>query len=344
MNPPQRPYTVAVLGATGAVGREILKVLDEHRFPVGELRALASERSIGQEVMFGNRPITVTLAEPKAFDGVDLVLASAGGSVSRRLLPEAVKRGAVCVDNSSAFRMDDDVPLVVPEVNPEAVAGHKGIIANPNCSTIQMVMALKPLHDAATIKRVVVSTYQSVSGAGKKGIDELSEQTIALLNLRPYDVKVHAARIAFNCVPQIGAFAEDDYTEEELKLVYETRKIFNAPDLRVNPTAVRVPVFAGHSESINLEFERPITAEQAKELLSNFRGLTLIDNPQDKKYPMAMDCAERDEVLVGRVRQDRSVENGLSLWVVADNLRKGAATNAVQIAKLLDAWWNAASA
>lgn len=340
----KRPYTVAVLGATGAVGREMLKVLDEHRFPVGDLRALASERSVGEEVLFGNRPIKVQLAEPKAFEGVDIVLASAGGSVSSALLPEAVKRGAVCIDNSSAFRMDADVPLVVPEVNPEAVAGHKGIIANPNCSTIQMVVPLKPLHDAARIKRVVVSTYQSVSGAGKKGIDELSAQTVALLNFRPFDVKVHSARIAFNCVPHIGPFAEDGYTEEELKLVYETRKIFGEPQMRINPTAVRVPVFAGHSESINIEFEEAISPDEARKLLAAVRGIVVVDDPREKKYPMAMDVAERDEVFVGRIRVDRSVEHGLSMWVVADNLRKGAATNAVQIAKLLDAWWNAAAA
>ena len=339
-----RPYTVAVLGATGAVGREMLKVLDERRFPVGELIPLASERSIGEEVMLGNRRFKTRLAEPSAFEGVDIVLASAGGAVSKKLLPEAVARGCACVDNSSAFRMDDDVPLVVPEVNPEAVAGHKGIIANPNCSTIQMVMALKPLHDEATIKRVVVSTYQSVSGAGKKGIDELSSQTVSMLNFRPYDVSVHAARIAFNCVPQIGPFAEDDYTEEELKLVYETRKIFDAPTMRVNPTAVRVPVFAGHGESINVEFDRPISPDRARELLAAFRGVEVVDSPANGRYPMQMDCAERDEVFVGRIRRDRTVEHGLSLWVVADNLRKGAATNAVQIAGLLDAWWTAAAA
>jgi len=322
----------------------MLKVLDEHRFPVGELVPLASERSVGEEVLLGNRPFRCKLAEPDAFEGVDIVLASAGGSVSRKLLPEAVKRGAVCIDNSSAFRMDVDVPLVVPEVNPEAVAVHKGIIANPNCSTIQMVVALKPLHDEAQIKRVVVSTYQSVSGAGKKGMDELSKQTVALLNFRPYDVEVHSARIAFNCVPHIGPFIEDDYTQEELKLVYETRKIFGEPEMRVNPTAVRVPVFAGHSESINIEFEKPITPGRARELLGEFPGVVVVDKPHEKQYPMAIDAAERDEVFVGRIRKDRSVDHGLSLWCVADNLRKGAATNAVQIAKLLDAWWHAAQA
>ncbi len=341
---PQRPYTVAVLGATGAVGREMLKVLDEQRFPVGELIPLASERSLGEEVTLGNRPYKVRLAEPGAFEGVDIVLASAGGAVSRQLLPAAVQHGCVCIDNSSAFRMHPEVPLVVPEVNPEAVARHKGIVANPNCSTIQLVMALKPLHDEAGIKRIVVSTYQSVSGAGKKGMDELRDQTVALLNFRPYDVDVHAARIAFNCVPQIGEFDDEGYTTEEMKLVHETRKILGAPDLQVNPTAVRVPVFAGHGESINVAFERPITPARARELLADFRGVEVVDAPADGEYPMQMDCGERDEVFVGRIRRDPSVEHGLSLWCVADNLRKGAATNAVQIAKLLDAWWTAAQA
>ncbi len=340
----RRRYRVAVLGATGAVGREMLKVLDERRFPVSEIVALASSRSVGEHVTFGNREIVVQLAEPAAFAGVDIVLASAGSGVSKVLLPAAVQHGAVCIDNSSAYRMDADVPLVVPEVNGLAALGHKGIIANPNCSTIQMLVALKPIHDAATIRRIVVTTYQSVSGAGQKGIEELANQTVSLLNQKPFDVKVHAARIAFNVVPQIGDFDADGYTSEEMKLVYETRKIFGDDSIQVCPTAVRVPVFAGHSESVVVELERPLSPEAARELLAKAPGIKLIDDPKRGKYPMPIDVAEQDEVFVGRVRRDPSVPNGLALWVVADNLRKGAATNAVQIAEVLDAHWTTAQA
>ena len=327
-------YKVAVLGATGAVGREMLRVLDEQRFPADEVVALASSRSVGEEVEYGNRKLKVQLAEPSAFDGIDIVLASAGSAVSKALLPEAARRGVLCIDNSSAFRMRDDVPLVVPEVNPEAMIHHNGIIANPNCSTIQMVVALKPLHDAAGLKRVVVTTYQSVSGAGQKGIDELSSQTIALLNQKPFDIAVHNGRIAFNCVPHIGTFAEEGYTEEEWKLVHETRKIMGLPNLQVCPTAVRVPVFAAHSESIVAEFERPLSPADARKVLETAHGVQVVDDPAKKQYPMPIDAAERDEVFVGRIRRDVSRDNGLAMWVVADNLRKGAATNAVQIAVL----------
>ena len=340
----RRRYRVAVLGATGAVGREMLKVLDERRFPVSEVVPLASSRSVGEHVTFGNREIVVQLAEPSAFAGVDIVLASAGSSVSKILLPAAVQAGAVCIDNSSAYRMEDDVPLVVPEVNGLAALAHKGIIANPNCSTIQMLVALKPIHDAATIRRIVVTTYQSVSGAGQKGIEELANQTVSLLNQKPYDVKVHAARIAFNVVPQIGDFDADGYTSEEMKLVYETRKIFGDDSIQVCPTAVRVPVFAGHSESVVVELAKPLSPEAARELLANAPGITLVDDPKRGKYPMPIDVAEQDEVFVGRIRRDPSVQNGLALWVVADNLRKGAATNAVQIAEVLDTHWTTARA
>ena len=329
-----RRYKVAVLGATGAVGREMLAVLDEQRFPAAEVVALASSRSVGEDVPFGNRSLKVRLAEAAAFDGVDIVLASAGSAVSKQLLPEAVRRGALCIDNSSAFRLDPDVPLIVPEVNPEAMAAHRGIVANPNCSTIQMVVVLQPLHAAARIRRVVVTTYQSVSGAGKKGIDELSSQTIAMLNQRPFDVTVHNARIAFNVVPHIGTFLDNGYSDEEWKLVRETSKIMGEPELRVSPTCARVPVFAGHSESLAVEFERAITAAEARALLAAAPGVEVLDVPEEKRYPMAMDCAEKDAVFVGRIRADESVQHGLCLWVVADNLRKGAATNAVQIAQL----------
>jgi aspartate-semialdehyde dehydrogenase len=340
----RRRYRVAVLGATGAVGREMLRVLDERRFPVSEIIALASSRSVGETVTFGNREIKVQLAEAAAFAGVDIVLASAGGSVSRALLPAAVAHGAICIDNSSAYRMEPDVPLVIPEVNPEAALRHNGIIANPNCSTIQMLVALKPLHDVSPIRRIIVTTYQSVSGAGQKGIEELASQTIALLNQKPFDVKVHAARIAFNVVPQIGEFDDDGYTSEETKLIYETRKIFGDDTIAVCPTAVRVPVFAGHSESIVVETAGPISVLAARALLAKAPGVVLVDEPEAGRYPMPMDCAERDVVLVGRVRRDPSRENSLVLWVVSDNLRKGAATNAVQIAELLDQHWAPAEA
>jgi aspartate-semialdehyde dehydrogenase len=329
-----KKYKVAVLGATGAVGREMLTVLDELRFPVDEVLALASANSVGETVEFGARTLKVQEAKPESFEGVDIVLASAGSKVSKLLLPEAAQRGALCIDNSSAFRMVPSVPLVVPEVNPEAMARHNGIIANPNCSTIQMVVALKPLHDLGGLQRVVVSTYQSVSGAGKKGMDELSSQTIALLNHKPFDVQVHNARIAFNVIPHIGDPGADGYTEEELKLVYETRKIMGLPDLAVCPTAVRVPVFAGHSESVLCEFARPVTVEQARAALQQAAGVVVVDDLAAKKYPMPMDVAETDSVYVGRIRRDLSSPNGIALWVVADNLRKGAASNAVQIASL----------
>ena len=329
-----RQYRVAVLGATGAVGREMLKVLDERRFPASDVIALASPRSVGEEVQWGKRILKVRAAEPAAFDGIDIVLASAGAKVARDLLPDAAKRGCLCIDNSSAFRTSAGVPLVVPEVNPDDLAAHAGIVANPNCSTIQLVVALKPLHDAAGLVRVVVSTYQSVSGAGKKGMDELSEQTIALFNGKPFDVAVHNARIAFNCIPHIGAFAELGYTEEEWKLVHESRKILGLPHLRVAPTAVRVPVFAAHSESVAVEFERALTADQARDLLADAPGIVVVDEPARKRYPMPIDAAEQDAVFVGRIRRDPSVPHGLCLWIVADNLRKGAATNAVQIAQL----------
>lgn len=329
-----KKYRVAVLGATGAVGREMLAVLDELRLPVSEVIALASARSEGEEVEFGRRTLKVKVAKPEAFDGVDIVLASAGSAVSKQLLPEAAKRGALCIDNSSAFRMVAEVPLVVPEVNPEAMIRHNGIIANPNCSTIQLVVALKPLHDAAGLRRVVVTTYQSTSGAGKKGMDELHDQTVALLNSRPFDVEVHHARIAFNVVPHIGAAGADGYTEEELKLLYETRKIMGLPELLVSPTAVRVPVFACHSEAVLCEFERALSPEQARELLGKAPGVKVVDDLAQKQYPMPMDAAGTDDVYVGRIRRDLASAHGLAMWVVADNLRKGAATNAVQIAQL----------
>lgn len=327
-------YKVAVLGATGAVGREMLTVLDEMRFPVSEVYALASEKSAGDSVPFGNRSLKVLAVTAEAFDGVDIVLASAGSAVSKQWLPIAAARGCLCIDNSSAFRMQSDVPLLVPEVNADAIVLHNGIISNPNCSTIQMVVALKPLHDRAQIKRIVVSTYQSVSGAGKKGMDELSNQTIALFNQKPFEIQVHNGRIAFNVIPHIGTFDSTGYTDEEMKLVHETRKILGAAEMKICPTCVRVPVFAAHSESIAIEFERALSPAEARLLLESAPGVVVQDDPLEKVYPLAIDAAEKDAVFVGRIRQDFSVEHGLVLWVVSDNLRKGAATNAVQIAQL----------
>ena len=331
----QKKYNVAVVGATGAVGTEMLSILEERKFPINEIRPLASEKSEGTRIKFNGKSVTVQKLTEQSFDGIDFALFSAGGSRSAEFAPHAVKAGAVVVDNSSNFRMDDDVPLVVPEVNPEAAKAHKGIIANPNCSTIQMVVALKPLHDYAKIKRVVVSTYQSVSGSGKKAIDELANQTKSLLSLQEIEKNVYSQQIAFNCLPHIDVFLQNGYTKEEMKMVNETRKIFEDNSIEVSPTAVRVPVFYAHSESINLEFEREITAEKAKELLENAPGVTIEDDAVEDLYPMAITAAGQDDVFVGRIREDLTIPNGLNIWVVSDNIRKGAALNAVQIAELL---------
>jgi len=272
-----------------------------------------------------------------SFAGIDIGLFSAGGGISERFAPAAVRSGCVVIDNTNAFRMEPDVPLVVPEVNPEAIAGYKdrGIIANPNCSTIQMVVALKPIHDAVRIRRIVVSTYQAVSGTGKKAIEELAAQTRALISGREAEVSVYPHRIAFNCLPQIDVFLDNGYTREEMKMVRETKKIMGDPDIAVTATTVRVPVFYGHSESVNIETERKISAEECRELLSRAPGVRVVDEPGQRRYPMAIDAAGRDETLVGRIREDESIANGINLWVVSDNLRKGAALNAVQIAEVL---------
>ncbi|HKZ16561.1 MAG TPA: aspartate-semialdehyde dehydrogenase, partial [Geobacteraceae bacterium] len=310
--------------------------LEERKFPIGKIKFLASERSVGKVLEFNGKPVTVELLDHNAFEGIDIALFSAGGSRSEEFCPSAAKAGAVCIDNSSAWRMDPDVPLVVPEVNPHAIAQYtrKGIIANPNCSTIQMVVALKPLHDYATIKRIVVSTYQAVSGTGKKAIDELRIQTGELLNGRPAEAKVYPHRIAFNCLPQIDSFEPNGYTKEEMKMINETKKIMES-DIRVTATTVRVPVFYSHSESVNIETEKKISVEKAFELFRNAPGCKLVDDVSKKVYPMPMDAAGQDLTYVGRIREDQSVENGLNIWVVADNIRKGAATNAVQIAEIL---------
>ena len=328
-------YVVAVAGATGAVGREMVEILEERNFPVGELVPLASERSEGERINFGGRSVVVKKLTKDAFHGVDIALFSAGGDRSLEFAPAAVKAGSVVIDNSSAFRMDPTVPLVVPEVNPQAIARHQGIIANPNCSTIGMVVALKPIHDTARIKRIVVTTFQSVSGTGKKAMDELAQQTVALLNFRDLETKVYPHQIAFNCLPHIDAFLENGYTKEEMKIVNETRKILEDDSIRVTATTVRVPVFRCHSESVNIEMEKKISANEVRALLAAAPGIVVYDDPKRNLYPLAIDVAGKDEVFVGRIREDESVPNGLNLWIVSDNLRKGAALNAVQIAEHL---------
>lgn len=326
---------VAVVGATGAVGREILDTLARRDFPHTEIRALASSRSAGTTVDFGNRSLTVQELTENSFAGVDLALFSAGGATSEKFAPLAVKAGCVVVDNSSAWRMDPTVPLVVPEVNPHDLEWHKGIVANPNCSTIQLVVALKPLHDVARIQRVVVSTYQAVSGTGQKAITELETQVRQLFNGQDVENTVYPHRIAFNCLPQIDVFLDNEYTKEEMKMVQETTKIMGDDSIRVTATTVRVPVFYGHSESVNIETEKKLTSKEARAILSQAPGIRVYDNPSEKMYPMPIVAAGEDETFVGRIREDESIANGLNMFVVADNIRKGAALNTVQIAELL---------
>ncbi|MEE9614843.1 MAG: aspartate-semialdehyde dehydrogenase [Thermodesulfobacteriota bacterium] len=330
-------YNVAVAGATGVVGKEILSILEERRFPVGELKLLASERSEGTTLEFKGEEFTVGRLDKESFEGVDIGLFSPGAKVSAEYAPVAAAAGCVVVDNTSQFRMDPDVPLVVPEVNPEAVAGYmkKKIVANPNCSTIQLVVALKPIHDRFGIKRVVVSTYQSVSGAGREAMDELTEQVKSLFAMKPLEKTVFPHQIAFNCLPQIDDFLDSGYTKEEMKMVNETKKILGDDSIKVTATAVRVPVFVGHAEAVNVETEDPISAEEVRALMEEAPGIKLLDDPGKGLYPQQLYCAETDEVFVGRVRGDDTVENGINMWVVSDNLRKGAALNTVQIAELL---------
>ncbi len=315
----------------------MLEVLAERKFPIKELRLLASERSVGKFLEFNGEQHMVQLLDKDAFEGIDIALFSAGGARSEEFCPIAAAAGAICVDNSSAWRMDPEVPLVVPEVNPQDIAQYskKGIIANPNCSTIQMMVALKPLHDAATLKRVVVSTYQAVSGTGRNAIDELRVQSGELLNGRPAACEVYPHQIAFNCLPQIDVFLDNGYTKEEMKMVNETRKIFGDDSIGVTATTVRVPVFYSHSESVNIETVQKLSADQARKLLAASPGVQVVDDVAKLEYPMAIDAAGQDLTLVGRIREDESIANGLNLWVVADNLRKGAATNAVQIAEIV---------
>jgi len=331
-------YDVAVVGATGAVGEAMLEILAERKFPLGKLYALASERSVGKKVKFGNRELNVDDLADFDFSQVQIGLFSAGGSISEEYAPKAAAAGCVVIDNTSHFRYDDDIPLVVPEVNPDAIADYKsrGIIANPNCSTIQMVVALKPIYDAVGIERINVATYQAVSGAGRSAVEELVRQTAMLLNGRPLEIDGDAKQIAFNAVPQIDTFQDNRYTKEEMKMVWETRKIFADDGILVNPTAVRIPVFYGHSEAVHIETRDKISAEKVCELLGNAPGVTLLDGQKTGEYPTAVtESSGNDPVFVGRVREDISHARGINLWVVSDNIRKGAALNSVQIAEIL---------
>jgi aspartate-semialdehyde dehydrogenase len=330
-------YHVAVAGATGAVGNEMIRILEEQEFPVASLKLLASSRSVGKTLDFRGESLHVEELREDSFEGVDIALFSAGAGPSRKFAPAAAESGCVVIDNSSGWRMDPEVPLVVPEVNPHAVADYrnKGIIANPNCSTIQMVVVLKPIYDAAGIERVVVSTYQAVSGTGKKAMDELTEQTRNLLTFQEVTPEVYPHRIAFNCFPHIGSFLENGYTEEEMKMVHETHKIMEDPNIRVSATTVRIPVFYGHSEAVNIQTKRKLSAKEARVLLFQASGVRVMDNPDERIYPMPSEAAGINDTLVGRIREDISIENGLDLWIVADNIRKGAALNTVQIAELL---------
>ncbi|MCX7036774.1 MAG: aspartate-semialdehyde dehydrogenase [Proteobacteria bacterium] len=331
-------WRVAVLGATGLVGDTMLTVLEERDFPVSELYPLASARSLGKSITFKGKSYPVIDVETFDFATADIGLFSAGAEVSAVYAPKAAAAGCVVIDNTSQFRYQDDIPLVVPEVNPHAIAAYRkhGIIANPNCSTIQMLVALKPLHDAAGIERINVCTYQSVSGAGKEAVDELAHQSVELLNGRPVEAKVIAKQIAFNCVPQIDKFMDNGYTKEEMKMFWETQKIMEDKSILVNATAVRVPVFFGHSEAVHIETRRKLTAAEARTLLENAPGITVMDEHAPGGYPTAAtEAANHDTVYVGRIREDISHERGLDLWVVSDNVRKGAATNSVQIAEIL---------
>ena len=336
MSDPKK-FNVAVAGATGAVGGAMLNVLERLEFPVSELRLLASERSVGKKLEFKGQDVEVGLLSKDAFEGIDIALFSAGASRSLEFAPAAAAAGAVVIDNSSAFRMDDEIPLVVPEVNPHAIAQYskRGIIANPNCSTIQMLVALKPIHDKARIKRIVVSTYQAVSGTGANAIAELEDQVKSYVAGQPLEKNVYPHQIAFNCLPHIDSFLENGYTKEEMKMVNETRKIFEDSSIRITATTVRVPVFYGHSESVNIETEEKISAAEVKNILLSAPGVKVVDEPTLSIYPLALDCAGKFETLVGRIREDESIENGINLWVVADNILKGAALNTVQIAEIV---------
>lgn len=330
-------YNVAIVGVTGAVGQEMIQILEERNFPVGELRPIASEKSQGRDLKFKGAKIQVQKLDENSFRDIHIALFSAGASRSREFAPQAVKAGAVVVDNSSAFRMESDIPLVIPEINSHAISDYKrrGIIANPNCTTAVTLMALKPLHDISRIKRVVASSYQAVSGAGAKAIEELRLQILSWIKGEPMNANVFPHQIAFNLLPHVDTFLENGYTKEEMKLHNETRKILENNSIQVTATTVRVPVFRAHSVSVNIETERKITAQEARKALNNFPGLRVVDEPQNLKYPMPIDAAGIDDCLIGRIREDYTVPSGLSFWVVGDQLRKGAALNAIQIAEVL---------
>lgn len=330
-----KKYNVCVLGATGMVGRVMTKVLEERDFPVDRFLPLASERTAGQKVSFKGREYTVEVAKPESFEGMDISLFSAGAKISKMLAPEAAKRKCIVIDNTSQFRMDPEVPLIVPEVNPQAIKKHKGIIANPNCSTAQMVLPLKPIYDAVGIERLVISTYQSVSGWGKEAVAEMYEQTKALL--ADPNAKVEAKyifkQIAFNVVPQIDSFLDNAYTKEEIKMVNETRKIFEDDSIQITATCVRVPVVIGHAEAVNIKTKKKISLDEVRKLLSQFPTVKVVDDPAKGEYPTPIDCSGKDDTYVGRLREDISQENGIEMWIVSDNLRRGAALNAVLIAE-----------
>ncbi|MFH1710255.1 MAG: aspartate-semialdehyde dehydrogenase [bacterium] len=329
----KKKYNVAVLGATGMVGKEMMKVLEERKFPVGRFLPLASTRTAGTKVTFKGKKYTVEVAKPASFEGIDIGLFSAGAKISEMLASEAVKKGAVVIDNTSFFRMDPNIPLVVPEVNAYDLKWHKGIIANPNCSTAQMVLVLKPIHDLAKIKRVVISTYQATSGWGKEAVEELFIQTKAVLAGKKVQVKILPKQIAFNVIPQIDSFTSNGYTKEEMKMVNETKKIMGDPNIQVTATTVRVPVVVGHSEAVNIETERKISVKQVREILAKFPTVKVEDDPEKGIYPTPINCVGKNDTFVGRIREDISIANGIDLWIVSDNLRRGAATNAVLIAE-----------
>lgn len=340
--PNQKLFNVAVVGITGAVGQQVIRLLEERNFPVGELKLLASKRSAGNKIRFKDREITIEEATPESFTGVNIAFFSAGGDVSKDLIPHAVKSGAVCIDNTNAFRMDPETPLVVPEVNIDKISEHKGIIANPNCSTIQMVAALKPLYDRYGIDKVIVSTYQAVSGAGAKAIEELKKQSVEVLegkevtpDILPVGSLPVKHQIAFNAIPQIDKFLDNGYTNEEMKMIRETKKIMGDDSIQVTATCVRVPVVYGHSESVYVELGQDFQLEDVKNLLANAPGIVLVDNPEEQQYPLATDAAGKLETFVGRVRRDLNHPRGLNLWIVSDNLLKGAAWNAVQIGEYI---------
>lgn len=326
---------LAVVGATGAVGQEILKILIERSFPIKDIKLLASKRSAGTKIKFMDKEHLVEETVPDSFTGVDIALFSAGTDTSKIFAPEAIKRGAIVIDNSNAFRMEPEVPLVVPEVNSYALSRHKGLISNPNCSTIQMVVVLKPIHDQYKIERVVVSTYQAVSGTGREAIKELTKQSSAVINKQKIEANIYPYQIAFNTLPHIDVFDEEGYTKEERKMMNETTKIMEDNSIKLTATTVRVPVFFAHSESINIQTKIKASAQEIKQLLQNSPGIKVVDEPKNLQYPMPINAVGKDEVFVGRIRDDKSIENGINLWVVADNLRKGAALNAIQIAEHL---------